>query len=195
MNEESEKPAKSRLVVDEDWKSRVEAEKESAKGAAAGGPTTGTATGAASTADSAAPDDTSATVQGEAPTQSKSQSEAAAQSKPRSAARKTKKASPQLPPASFCLLITSLANQAMALLGEAESPSKDPQNPEGDTEAHSDSALELARHAIDTLHMLEEKTRGNLVREESAVLTTTLHELRMTYVAIRDRNRSTAPKT
>jgi len=177
MNAEREKPAKSRLIVDEDWKSRVEAEKEAAKTAAEGG----------TTAESAAADDTSATGQSEAAAQSTSQSEATTRSKPQSAAGKTEKAPPQLPPASFVLLVTSLATQAMALLGEAESPTKDPNDPEADPQVLSASALELARHAIDTLHMLEEKTRGNLVREESAVLSSTLHELRMTYVAIRDR--------
>jgi hypothetical protein len=158
MNEESEKPTKSRLVVDEDWKAHVEAEKEAAK--------------------TAAVDDTSATAQSEAAGESKSHPATRGEQPP-----------PQLPPASFSLLVTSLATQAMALLGEAESPSKDPNDPEADPKALSDSALDLARHAIDTLHMLEEKTRGNLVREESAVLTTTLHELRMTYVSIRDRKR------
>jgi hypothetical protein len=152
MSEEQGDPSEPKIVVDEDWKARVEAEKAVAASA------------------------TSATGQSETAPQSKS--------------RKTQKA-PPLPPASFCLLVTSLATQAMALLGEAESPRKDPNDPEADpdSKALSDSALELARHAIDTLHMLEEKTRGNLVREESAVLTSTLHELRMMYVAIRDRKR------
>jgi hypothetical protein len=159
MNEERQEPAKSRLVVDEDWKSRVEAEKEAAKTESAG--------------------ETSATAQ----------SETAGPSKSHPATRGEQQAPPQLPPASFSLLVTSLATQAMALLGEAESPSKDPNDPEADLKALSASALELARHAIDTLHMLEEKTRGNLVREESAVLTTTLHELRMMYIAVRDRKR------
>jgi hypothetical protein len=40
----------------------------------------------------------------------------------------------------------------------------------------------LARHLIDTLGVLEEKTKGNLTGEESQLLDNILHELRMIFV-------------
>ena len=44
----------------------------------------------------------------------------------------------------------------------------------------------LAKHFVDTLGILEEKTRGNLTDDEAALLTETLHQLRMAYVAVPD---------
>jgi len=44
--------------------------------------------------------------------------------------------------------------------------------------------LPLARQSIDTLAMLEEKTRGNLEEEESELLGSILYELRMHIVQI-----------
>lgn len=42
--------------------------------------------------------------------------------------------------------------------------------------------LDLAKHHIDLLDVLEEKTKGNLSPEEKRLLDTTLHQLRMAYV-------------
>ncbi|MEE9554711.1 MAG: DUF1844 domain-containing protein [candidate division Zixibacteria bacterium] len=42
--------------------------------------------------------------------------------------------------------------------------------------------LEMARHSIDMLAMLEEKTKGNLNEDESKYLTHVLYELRMNYL-------------
>ena len=44
--------------------------------------------------------------------------------------------------------------------------------------------LDLAKHHIDTLAMLEEKTKGNLSAEEAAALKNTLSELRMGFVQL-----------
>lgn len=44
--------------------------------------------------------------------------------------------------------------------------------------------LSEARHLIDTLAMLEEKTAGNRTADESALLESLLHELRMSFVAV-----------
>jgi hypothetical protein len=41
-----------------------------------------------------------------------------------------------------------------------------------------------ARHTIDTLAMLQEKTKGNLAKEEENVLETVLYQLRMRYVEL-----------
>lgn len=42
--------------------------------------------------------------------------------------------------------------------------------------------LELARHNIDLLELMQEKTRGNRTPEEEQLLTHLLFQLRMTYV-------------
>jgi len=47
--------------------------------------------------------------------------------------------------------------------------------------------LNEARHLIDTLAILEEKTAGNRTPEESALLDQLLHELRMGYVTLQQR--------
>ena len=44
--------------------------------------------------------------------------------------------------------------------------------------------LDLARMFIDQLAMIQEKTRGNLTNEESAVLRNTLSNLQMTFVEV-----------
>ncbi len=43
-----------------------------------------------------------------------------------------------------------------------------------------------AKHFIDTLAMLEEKTNGNRTPEESALLSSFLHQLRMAFVGARE---------
>ena len=43
--------------------------------------------------------------------------------------------------------------------------------------------LAQAKHAIDTLEMLEQKTTGNRTPEESAVIEEMLHQLRLAYVS------------
>lgn len=55
--------------------------------------------------------------------------------------------------------------------------------PDPDGGDHKD--LESARHIVDTLAMLREKTRGNLNAEESSLLDTVLHELRIRFVQAR----------
>jgi hypothetical protein len=41
-----------------------------------------------------------------------------------------------------------------------------------------------ARHTIDTLSLLQEKTRGNLTNEEASVLETVIYQLRMRYIEL-----------
>jgi Domain of unknown function (DUF1844) len=77
-----------------------------------------------------------------------------------------------LPPATFEFLVFSLKMQAeMRLMGEVEEEGKEPL-----------PDLPAARHAIDLLSMLEEKTRGNLSLEERRMLENSLTELRFRYV-------------
>ena len=43
--------------------------------------------------------------------------------------------------------------------------------------------LDLAKHAIDMLVIIQEKTMGNLEPEEASLIENMLHQLRMAYVA------------
>ena len=45
--------------------------------------------------------------------------------------------------------------------------------------------VDLARHYIELLEMLDEKTRGNLTEEENSELQEILHQLRMVYVMVK----------
>ncbi len=81
-----------------------------------------------------------------------------------------------LPPASLASLITAMAGQAVAAMGQIPDPMT------GKTLVQ----VEQAKYFIDTLGMLEEKTEGNRTDEESAMLTQVLHQLRMMYVAAED---------
>lgn len=77
----------------------------------------------------------------------------------------------QVPPASLQSLIQSIVTQALFYMGELAARGGEPI-----------LDLDMARHHIDTLGLLEEKTRGNLTPEESQVLDTALYEVRMRFV-------------
>ena len=63
----------------------------------------------------------------------------------------------------------------------------------GEEEDQPEPNLQLARHSIDLLSMLGEKTRGNLTVEEQRLLENGLTELRFRYVQVADElNRETA---
>jgi len=132
MSEENpQKDDQPKIVVDEDWKSQAEAEKqrlaEQEKASASAG--------------------AAARVGGE---------------------RKLR----EMPPASFATLVSSLVTQILFALGGME----DPQTKKRYVD------LDLAKHHIDTLAVLEEKTRGNLTEEEKKILDNALYEVRMQYV-------------
>ena len=79
---------------------------------------------------------------------------------------------PALPPADFATLVLSLGSSAIAYLGEVPAPG----------EEASERNLPMAKHAIDLLSVLQEKTRGNLSAEEGQVLESLLFDLRLRYV-------------
>ncbi|HKP87751.1 MAG TPA: DUF1844 domain-containing protein [Blastocatellia bacterium] len=79
-----------------------------------------------------------------------------------------------LPEPSFLALTDMLAGEAAMSLGLA-------QTPDG---GRLPVDLETARTMIDMLGMLDQKTRGNLTEEESAVLENVLGYLRMQFVAL-----------
>ena len=74
--------------------------------------------------------------------------------------------------AGFPDLVNMLAMQAAIALGGYQGPGGEriPPNPAA------------AKHQIDLLDVLEQKTKGNLSEEEKRVLDTVLYELRMQYV-------------
>lgn len=128
MSAEQEEP---KIVVDEDWKSRVRAEREAAK---------------AGTKPATANEE---------------------EREPTGAGR--------LPPASFELLLSTLAAQALTAMGKLPDP----------VQGHAVVRPDLAQHYIDLLGMLEQKTKGNLTKDEAEMLDGLLHQLRMTFVTIR----------
>jgi hypothetical protein len=78
----------------------------------------------------------------------------------------------EMPSASFTGLVQLIAMQAMVGLGGLAGPPGQEIPPN----------LELAKHHIDLLDVLDTKTKGNLSPDEKRLLDTTLHQLRMAYV-------------
>jgi len=79
-----------------------------------------------------------------------------------------------LPPATFEALVSTMATQAMFAMGVIPDPRT------GQRVQH----LDLARHHIDMLGVIDEKTKGNLSADEGKMLKTTIYELRNNYIAI-----------
>ena len=78
-----------------------------------------------------------------------------------------------LPPADFAAIVLSFASSALFHLGLVADP---------ETGQPGEKSLPLAQHSIDLLELLELKTRGNLNRDETELLTNLLTELRVRYV-------------
>jgi hypothetical protein len=127
----SGQPQEKKIVIDEDWKSRVEAEREAAR---------------------RKPD-----VQ--------------------PPAEPPKAAAGPMPPPSLQLLATSLGVQAMIAMGALANPAT------GKVEV----SLEHAKHAVDTIDLLLQKTAGNRTPDETQIIENLLHELRMGYLAAVER--------
>lgn len=79
---------------------------------------------------------------------------------------------PPLPEVNFNSLIFSLSSSALLHLGEIA----DPQSGEKRKD------LPMAKHSIDIIAMLKEKTTGNLTEEEEKFLDNILTDLRMRFV-------------
>ena len=78
----------------------------------------------------------------------------------------------EMPPAGFSALVGMLTTQTMVGLGVIPNPVSGKAEPQ----------LKLARHFIDLLGIIEEKTKGNLDADEKSLLNSTLHQLRMTFL-------------
>ena len=122
-----------KIIIDEDWKSRVQAEKEEL----------------------------------EEKQRQQDKSPSAGQGEPDA----------PLPTPSLEVLAGSLGMQAMVAMGLLPNP----------VSGKPEVRLNQAKHFIDTIALLEEKTEGNRTPEETAVISDLLHELRMGYVAVQNR--------
>ena len=77
-------------------------------------------------------------------------------------------------PASFASFMMSIASNAASSLGMMEHP----------VTGKREVDLELGKHWIDVLGMLQTKTRGNLLPQEQQILEGLLADLRMQYVSL-----------
>jgi hypothetical protein len=135
-----------KIIIDEDWKSQVQAEKEqAAKGRSA----------RETVADDAA--SVAATPEAQAATRGPGD--------------------PPMPAASFELLLTTLATEALVALGQVPHPAT------GQAHAQPNQAQFL----IDTIDVLKQKTQGNLSPGEEQLLDSMLHQLRMLFIETANR--------
>ncbi len=79
---------------------------------------------------------------------------------------------PKLPKIDFATFIFSLNSSALVHLGFLDDPAS----------GKKSKNLPVAKQTIDILGMLEEKTRGNLSKEEEDMLRHILYDLRLLYV-------------
>ncbi|MEN6556701.1 MAG: DUF1844 domain-containing protein [Thermoguttaceae bacterium] len=127
MSNDSQNPEK-KIIVDEDWKTRVEAEREAEK---------------------------------QEPGVAESPAGGPQQKIP-------------MPPPTLSFLISTLYLQGAMALGALPNP----------VTKKAERRLDQAKHAIDLLAMLQEKTEGHRTPTESEELDSALYELRMAYVGI-----------
>ena len=79
----------------------------------------------------------------------------------------------ELPPPSFAALVQSIVTQILFYLGDLSPRGSEPM-----------INLDMAKHQIDILGIVEEKTKGNLSDEEKRLLDAALYETRMRYVSV-----------
>jgi hypothetical protein len=84
--------------------------------------------------------------------------------------RSSREAPPKI---DFPSYILSYYTQGLVLLGEVPNPYTN----------KKEEDLEGARHIVDILEMLQEKTKGNLAKEEGQLVESVLYEMRMKFMA------------
>ena len=77
-----------------------------------------------------------------------------------------------MPEVTFPAFIMSLNTSVLYHLGEIGDPATGKRQPDFD----------LARHGIDTLVLLEEKTRGNLEKDEEELLKNIIYDVKLRFV-------------
>jgi hypothetical protein len=78
-----------------------------------------------------------------------------------------------MPPASFATLVQSVMTQALFYLGELAPSGAEPM-----------LNLDMAKHQIDTLGVLEEKTANNRTEDETRLLDAALYETRTRFIQV-----------
>lgn len=79
-----------------------------------------------------------------------------------------------LPPLDFSTFVLSLSTSVLMNLGLVENPVTN----------KTEKELPMAAQTIDLLALLQEKTKGNLTKEEAKLLEDVLHELRVWYCKV-----------
>lgn len=88
-----------------------------------------------------------------------------------------------LPPATFDFLVLSLKTQTEVHLGLLYF---------GEEKERPEPEFRMARHSIDLLSMLQEKTRGNTTMEEQRLIENVLTELRFRFVQAMEQHQKKA---
>ena len=78
-----------------------------------------------------------------------------------------------MPEVTFSAFVMSLNTSALFHLGEISDP----------VTGEKQQDLVLVKHTIETLRLLEDKTKGNLTDDEQGILKNALYDLKMRYVA------------
>jgi hypothetical protein len=81
-----------------------------------------------------------------------------------------------MPDVTFTTFVLSLNTTALYHLGEIDDPATGKRNTD----------LMMAKHAIDTLKLLQQKTTGNLTDDEKNLLDNILCDLKLRYVKLSD---------
>lgn len=79
-----------------------------------------------------------------------------------------------MPEVTFPALIMSLSTSVLYHLGEIGDPKT----------GKKEVDLDLAKHGIDTLTLLQQKTKGNLVKDEEEMLKSILYDVKMRFVKV-----------
>ena len=85
----------------------------------------------------------------------------------------------ELPKPDFKFFLTTMGMQAWIALGAIPNPITEKQ----------EENLDQAKFIIDSLDMLQEKTKGNLDKEEAQIFEGLLYELHMGYINIKEKNK------
>jgi len=78
-----------------------------------------------------------------------------------------------MPDVTFSTFIASLSSSALVHLGEIAEPST----------GQKQENIQIAKHTIDIIGLLQEKTKGNLTKEEEKLIQNILTDLRMRYLS------------
>lgn len=155
---------KPKLIIDEDWKTQVQREREQLRKPHGAAQEEGAVEPQAASGAAAAEVEQPSAVK--APRGSREAGPAGGE----------ESELPPPPPANFPLLVSMLGTQALLAMGQL-----------GEHDPASPPRLDYAKHYIDLLGVLEEKTKNNLGTDEAHLLGDWLHQLRIAFVEMSKR--------